>query len=238
MGSDNTFNIYCDESCHLLHDHNNIMALGALTAPKNKIKQISKEIRQIKIQYKCRGELKWTKVSHKNTLYYIKLVEYFFNNADLSFRSLIVNNKHALQHNTYNSGSHDLFYYKMYFYLLRNIIEKTIESDFEIYLDIKDTHSSEKVYKLNEVLANNFHDFEKEKITKIQQIRSHESELLQLSDFLLGAITYTNRDLYSSDAKISVSQKIKQQLGINLKESTPPWETKFNLFHFSPRDSY
>ncbi|EEW5233460.1 DUF3800 domain-containing protein, partial [Escherichia coli] len=28
-----TFNVFCDESCHLLNDHNKVMVLGALWCP-------------------------------------------------------------------------------------------------------------------------------------------------------------------------------------------------------------
>ncbi len=238
MSGAETYNIYCDESCHILHDHNDIMALGAVTVPKEKVRLISKDIRTIKHEYNCNGELKWTKVSKKNTLFYIALIDYFFSNENLSFRSLVVRKKNSLDHVQFNAGSHDSFYYKMYFYLIRNIVENNIENTFEIYIDIKDTRSGEKVYKLNEVLACNFRDFEKKQVTKIQQIRSQESELLQLADLLLGAITYENRELHGNPAKRAIVQKIKGQLGISLMESTPPWETKFNLFHFSPREFF
>lgn len=238
MSGGETYNIYCDESCHILHDHNDIMALGSVTVPKEKVRAISKDIRKIKHEYNCNGELKWTKVSRKNALFYIALVDYFFSNEDLSFRSLIVRKKNSLDHEQFNAGSHDSFYYKMYFYLIRNIVENRIDHKFEVYIDIKDTRSGEKVYKLNEVLANNFYDFEKKQVSKIQQIRSHESELLQLADLLLGAITYENRSLHGNPAKLAIVQKIKDQLGISLQDSTPPWETKFNLFHFSPRENF
>jgi hypothetical protein len=238
MSGEESYNIYCDESCHILHDHNDIMALGAVTVPKKKVRSISKNIRKIKQEYNCNGELKWTKVSQKNTLFYIALVDYFFSNAELSFRALVVGKKHSLDHEQFNDGSHDSFYYKMYFYLIRNIVENRIDHTFEIYIDIKDTRSGEKVYKLNDVLAYNFRDFEKKQVYKIQQIRSHESELLQLADLLLGAITYENRGLHGNPAKQAIVQRMKDQLGISLRESTPPWESKFNLFRFAPRESF
>ena len=40
------------------------------------------------------------------------------------------------------------FYYKMYYYLLRNVIEKKNGHTFEIFLDVKYTRSSLKVKKL------------------------------------------------------------------------------------------
>ncbi len=48
---------------------------------------------------------------------------------------------------------HDTFYYKMYFDLLKVILKP--EFSYNIYTDIKDTKSQNKVEKLQDVLRNN-----------------------------------------------------------------------------------
>ena len=228
-------NIYCDESCHLLNDHIPIMTLGAIQYPQDKVRNLSLKIKSLKKEYNCNGELKWTKVSIKNISFYFELVNLFFSDEFLHFRSLIVHNKENLNHDLYNTGDHNNFYYKMYYELLRNIIENKSDDCFQIYVDIKDTQGFMKVHKLHEVLSNKFYDFNKEKVSRIQQIRSHESNLLQISDFLLGAITYVNRDCKTSVAKLHITEHLKSVSGYNLTQTTPPWEEKFNLFHFSPK---
>ncbi|MCK4391944.1 DUF3800 domain-containing protein, partial [Candidatus Bipolaricaulota bacterium] len=45
------FNIYCDESCHLEHDHQDIMVLGAIWCPLEKTRDIAHRIRDIKEQH-------------------------------------------------------------------------------------------------------------------------------------------------------------------------------------------
>ena len=35
------YNVYCDESCHLEHDHQNVMALGAVWCPLDKVREIN-----------------------------------------------------------------------------------------------------------------------------------------------------------------------------------------------------
>lgn len=59
------YNIYCDESCHLENDRQKAMLLGAVWCPIEEIKEISKRIREIKMQYgfKKDFEIKWTKIS-------------------------------------------------------------------------------------------------------------------------------------------------------------------------------
>jgi len=229
-----TFNVYCDESCHLEHDHQPIMLFGAVWCPTTEARRYSDSIRQIKTKYAARGEMKWNKVSRSKQAFYLELATFFFSNPNLKFRCLVVNDKSKLNHSYFNLGSHDSFYYKMYFYLLRNIL--SYENQYNVYLDMKDTRSQKKINTLREVLCNNVHDFEKDMIHRIQHIRSHEVELLQLTDFLLGAISYHCRGLQGNDAKVAVIQKIKELSEIELTHTTPPWEEKFNLFFFSPKE--
>ena len=125
-------NVYCDESCHLEHDRSAVMGFGAIAIEAGSARAIAKEIRALKEGAHCRGELKWTKVSPKNTGFYIDLVDFFFSKPELSFRALLVNGKDRLNHDRYNDSSHDLFYYKMYFYMLRNIIEYDPQKELHV----------------------------------------------------------------------------------------------------------
>lgn len=229
------FNVYCDESCHLERDRSRVMGFGAISVEAELARSLSQELRSLKTRSGCRGELKWTKVSLKNAPFYCDLVDFFFSKPELSFRALVVNGKDRLDHEQYNQGSHDLFYYKMYYYLLRNIVEYDPRKELRVYIDIKDTRSSQKVASLRDVLCNSFHDFDHRRISRIQQIRSHESELLQLTDFLLGAVVYDSRKLTGNLAKRAVIKRIQEHTRHGLGGTTAPWEQKFNLYHFWPR---
>ncbi|MCQ2977495.1 MAG: DUF3800 domain-containing protein [archaeon] len=229
------YNIYCDESCYLQNDHFNVMGFGCICVPKEKSREISLQLKEIKNEFHCTQELKWTKVSPKNLDFYHTLVDYFFDCKDLAFRALVVENKDSLDHETYNLGSHDSFYYKMYYQLLKNIVDKRNSGDtFNVYFDIKDRHSSFKIKKLQEVLTNYLHDFDATIITKMQIIRSNESELLQLNDFLLGSVMYKSRHFDTSAAKLSIVGHVENKSGSKLDYTNEPWKTKFNLFHFMP----
>ena len=87
------YNIYCDESCHLEHDRQPIMVIGAIWCPKDATRQISAEIREITIRHQTEGELKWTRVSHSREDYFLELVDYFFRTPALNFRCLLVDDK-------------------------------------------------------------------------------------------------------------------------------------------------
>ena len=43
-----SFNIYCDESCHLPNDGQPLMVLGAVWCPVDKSREISVRLREIK----------------------------------------------------------------------------------------------------------------------------------------------------------------------------------------------
>lgn len=229
-----TYNIYCDESCHLENDHQPVMLLGAIWCPKSEVVRLSRELQDMKTRHRAAGELKWTKVSNARIDFYLELVDWFLAESPLHFRSLVVLHKERLNHGVFNDGSHDDFYYKMYFSLLSKILSP--EDCYNIYLDIKDTRSRLKLRKLGEVLCNDKYDFTSQMIGDLQNIRSHESYLLQVCDFLMGAVSYRHRGLSSSTAKLAIVQHIEDCLGRSLLRSTPLSEEKFNLFLFSPRE--
>jgi hypothetical protein len=99
-----------------------------------------------------------------------------------------------------------------------------------IYIDIKDNKSKEKVQKLEEVLRNEKYDYAKEIIKKVQQVRSHEVELIQLADLLTGAVSYVNRGLTDSKAKNILIEHIRHRSKYTLTKSTLIREQKFNIF--------
>lgn len=67
-----TFNIYCDESCHLENDGQKAMVLGAVWCPEVKRLEIAQRLREIKIRHKLSAdfEIKWTKVGATKLQFY------------------------------------------------------------------------------------------------------------------------------------------------------------------------
>jgi len=225
----NEFNIYCDESCHLENDHEKVMVIGAITCPAKATRQIADELRDIKEQFGLSRyfEVKWTKVSPAKLDFYCALIDYFFKNPLLSFRAFVVPDKTIIDHSKFKH-THDEWYYKIYFDMLKVIIDP--ELVYNIYLDIKDTRGGEKISKLHDVICNNFYDFSRSIIQKIQQVHSHELEQLQLTDLLIGAIKTANLDAVQSEAKKEIVQRIKIASHYNLTHTTLLKERKTNIF--------
>lgn len=223
------YNIYCDESCHLENDKHKAMTIGAVWCPDDKRKLIFQALREIKVKHGLKPdfELKWNKVSMSKIDYYSDIVNYFFDNDYLHFRVLVIPNKEELRHDLYGQ-THDQFYYKMYFDMLKTILDP--QNSYNIYIDIKDTQSQQKVEKLHNVLCNSQYDFDKKIIKRVQQVESKHVELVALADFFIGAVSYLHRELTSSKAKLQLIETIRQRSGYTLKTNTLYRENKFNVF--------
>jgi hypothetical protein len=223
------FNIYCDESCHLPKDQISTMVLGAIWLPKEEVQRISRQIRLIKLAFDLPNqfEVKWVKVSPSQIKFYENVINYFFDEPALHFRAVIISEKNLLDHQKFNQ-THDDWYYKMYYTLLTRLISP--DHRYNIYLDYKDTQGALKTKKLKQVLSNSVFDFNSEIIQKIQLIRSDESEMVQLTDLLIGLLGYNTRNLKTSSAKLRLIELFKERSHYSLLKSTLLREEKTNLF--------
>ncbi|WP_150954680.1 DUF3800 domain-containing protein [Microbacterium testaceum] len=229
----NLVNIYCDESGHLPNDGQPVMVLGAVTCAVEKSRETSLRLREIRERHHLPTafELKWTNVSPAKFEYYRDLVDYFFDDDDLKFRAVVAT-KSQLNHEKYGQ-SHDDWYYKMMYQLLTRLLSPG--SGYRIYLDKKDTRGGTKARKLHDVLANSRYDFDHRIVQRVQIVQSHDVVQLQLADLLLGAVSYVNRGLDASPAKLALANRVRERSGYDLLRSTLLREEKFNLFHWQGR---
>ncbi len=230
-----TYNVYCDESCHLENDNQKVMVLGSIWCPLDQASTIILDIRQLKKDFGLSPffEIKWTKVSPAKISFYQAIIDYFFDNENLHFRVLVVPDKTILNHTEFQQ-THDEWYYKMYFDMLKVILSPY--DLYRIYLDIKDTRGGIKVHKLQDVLCNNMYDFSKEIIERVQIIRSLEVEIMQMADLMIGAVSAINRGQPQSIAKQALINLIRRRSGYSLTRTTLLREMKTNIFIWHPRE--
>lgn len=215
-----TFNIYCDESCHIENDHKKYMFLGAISCAFPQVKRHSLQIKEFKKKHNFFAEIKWSNVSMSKLNFYIDLIDYFFD-TDLRFR-LVAVEKSKIK--CADNVSFDDFYYKMYFNLLSQKINNIY--NYNVYLDIKDSLSACKVRHLKNVLNMKYSSFR-----NVQNIRSDESLLLQLTDLIMGAISYNANVVdKQNEAKVRIINRIKKHDGlIDLCEKN--YSEKLNLYY-------
>ena len=232
------YNVYCDESCHLEKDASPVMILGAMYCPEEDKKQIYDDIRAIKKKHGISTyfEIKWTKVSESKIDFYLELLDYFWKRDELLYRGLVASGKKSLDHDKYNGGDYDLWYYKMYYRMLDPVILPN--KRYHIMVDIKDTRGGKRVAKLREVLCNNIYDFKQEVGEQIGQINSIESEILQLADLINGALAFYHRGLMdnanSNPGKVRFVRELQKH--VDLDNNTRYGERKFNLFIWEPKE--
>jgi len=207
------------------------MVLGAIWCPLEKSAEIAARIREIKQRHQMPPafEIKWTKVSPGKLAFYMDLLDYFFDDDDLHLRALVVPDKSKLAHPVWKQ-THDDWYYKMYFDMLKVILDPNAR--YRIYIDIKDTRTSAKAERLHQVLCNNIYDFSHWIVERVQVVRSEEVAILQMVDLLIGAVSYANRGLSSSTAKQALVQRMRRRSGHDLTGTTLYREDKVNLLRW------
>lgn len=215
-----TFNFYCDESCHLENDGFPFMLISYVSSAYNQLQLHNDKITELKRKHFYFGEIKWSKVSHSKSHFYSDLIDYFFA-TDLNFRAVVIE-KNKINNSSFEQ-SYETFYYKMYYQLLHHKIN--MQYSYNVYIDIKDSLSASRVNKLKNILNMQYGVFR-----NVQNVLSKECLLLQLSDLLMGAISYHLRGNNKVIAKNKLIDKIKTHANISLGQSTPLNNTKFNLF--------
>lgn len=228
--------IFCDESCHLEHDNSNYMVLGAISCPENKKEEIYNEIKKIKTKHNLSEnfEIKWTKVSEGKIEFYEEIIDYFFRKKELHFRTVVASKENLRFYTEIPGDDYPTWYYKIYFLLLNSMIYG--DETYRIFIDIKDSLGGKRVKELKEVLCNNIYDFKGKVIKDIAQIHSHSSQVLQITDLLIGAMSYNARELNTNKGKIMLINKIKEKLvplKIDIEKTTRKREEKFNIFYWT-----
>lgn len=219
-----TFNLYCDESTHLIHDGHPYMLLSYVSIAYPQTRLAKEEIKAIKRKFNYTEELKWTNVHSATYKVYAELVDWFFMN-DLEFRAVVVD-KSQIDEKRADYSFND-FYFRMYFQLLHTKVD--FQNRYNVFLDIKDTCSGEKLEKMKKIMSYN------SSIGTLQFIPSRESVFIQLADVLMGAINYNLR-IQKGDvkgnviAKLKLIEKIKRHSNISLNTTAPLSRNKFNLF--------
>ena len=203
------------------------MVYGYVSIASNQIKLTKQQIKDIKLKHNYTNEFKWTNLTDANYPAYVELLKYFFQ-SDMQFRAVVVN-KSEIDNNR-PDYTFDSFYYRMYYQLLHH--KMSLEYNYNVYIDVKDTCSQTRLHKLKDILQWNA------AINNFQFIKSHESVFVQLADIIMGAINYHLRvECRALDGKSIAKQKIisliQEHTQLSLNRSTVKYANKFNLFFIS-----
>jgi len=196
---------------------------------------IKAEIKQLREKHQYNAEIKWGKVTDKNYKFFEDLFDLFWA-IPLNFRALIIK-KDSINNEKFGQ-THDQFYYKMFYFVLRWIIEQKTEDNndsYKIFMDFKDRAGFMKSQELLKFLRDKFDDHSFEKIKFIVPVDSRQFDLIQITDVFIGAVGYFYHGHQlqpkASHAKVAlIEQLIKRFPSGDLFFKSDHGETKFNLF--------
>ncbi|MBW7875628.1 MAG: DUF3800 domain-containing protein [Candidatus Cloacimonetes bacterium] len=218
------YEVYCDESqpdlLFTTKPRFQYLLIGSLWLPESFRSTIKTRVKELRAQFNAWGEIKWTKVSNSKLNFYLALVELFFSFHDnLRFRCIAID--HQAVDRSHFCGDCELGFYKFYYQLLYHWISD--EDQYRIFVDSKTGRDPQRISVLRRCLSST-------RVESIQSLPSNELVLLQLCDFLIGAVNAKlNNTLAGNEAKKQVIEKIEALLRCPIK-STPKGEKKFNLF--------
>lgn len=198
-----TFNIYCDESCHLMHDNMPYMVIGFIRIPFNQLKEISRKLKTLKETYNLHGEIKWVNVSKSKSQFYIDLLDYIFS-TDIHFKAIIV--KKGLEAREFQDlNKYDTYFMTRYVRLIYDRMD--LDYKYNIYFDIVDNIKSRRINKTRNSLKKR-----NGPVRTFQIMHSSESIYMQISDLIVGAISFKLRELHkrenASPTKVLILSKI------------------------------
>jgi hypothetical protein len=221
--------VYCDEAYPDLFSSNHPQAryliIGSIWLKRDDRNRFKNEIHELRDKYKIGGEFKWTKVSPSKSDFYAALLAWFHKQGeDLRFRCIAIDHRQVdLIH--FHQSDQELGFYKFYYQMLHHWIHPF--NTYFIYCDFKRNRLRDRLHTLKKCLANSNLAAT---VNVVQSVRSKESVLVQLADFLVGlASARLNDRLVPESAKTGAVTHIEGLLGRRIA-STDLCEKKFNVF--------
>ncbi len=197
------FNAYCNESFHLTRGSVFAMCLGVLICQTIQVENISKMVRALKEKHRLKTdfEIKWTKVSPAKIDFYLALVDLVLDDDGLDFHGIIEVEDSPIDR------SRDLFHGELYGRLFDTVLRSPLS--YRIYLNVMDTRGNRMMRRLHDMAGAT----DRYCVERIQQVRSRESEILQVADLFAGALTYANRGLSGGAGKEAILERLRLRLG-------------------------
>lgn len=222
------FVVYCDESRHEGPQTHRYMAIGGLWVRQSSKPELTKALQQLRTAVGLRGEAKWEKVSTSHLPGYQRLVDFFFDNPEVRYRVIVVDQS-RVDVDRFHEGDAELGFYKFYY----GMLEKWIEAgnEYLVLLDFKQNRGADRYSDLKRILRRHATKVDAI-ISDLTIIDSRQAPLGQLCDVLTGAVAASCcSDVRVGSPKQALATYIARRAGMSLSGSTPtPGLCKFNIF--------
>ena len=183
--------VYGDESCTSGHRY---LVLGALAIERPLVAGVVDRLKAVRDRHNTHGEVKWSKISRAKLDFYKEYVDVFFDTSaqdDLDFRALYVDT-HTFNHHRFNSGDAEIGFNKLIYQLLLHKFGRTYGANYglDVRLDSRTTKADPDELRpmLNSDLCR--WGITNRPFRRIRFAHSHECELIQLNDLLVGTVGF------------------------------------------------
>jgi len=223
--------VYCDESrqeyfARAGEPLDGFTLIGSLWIEAERRRTYNEQINRLREKHSYRHEFKWNKVAPANLHFYLDLIKLFFA-EEMRFRCIVlpVRDLNAV---VFHGADCELMFYKFYYQVLHHWILD--DNEYRVFVDSKTNRVHNRLRVLKQCLqqANRLAI-----IQDVQALPSHQVNLIQLVDVLIGAIGYKFHRERNSTSKVEVLSEIERRLG-HAVAATSRGEQKFNIFHFQP----
>lgn len=219
------------------------MVFGGIIIPAANVEKFQQAMDLWRDSHNMHAEVKWTKVSNQKLAEYRALIDLFFSvagNGVLAFKSVVFDSG-EIDYKSYHQGDKELGFYKFFYQFLLHCFGLYAETDEHRLLVFFDQRTTK--YKLSELHAILNRGIRKkygrkaDVVRHIEAVRSHEHDLIQLADVLMGAVGYHYNDCHirpgARRAKIELADYIARKANLtSLKQKTPWGMRHFSIWPF------
>jgi hypothetical protein len=231
------FRVYCDESN--TDGGKRHPVYGAILVSLDDIRTVQRELKDWRDREGMHGELKWHKVNGRSSLAkYKSLVDLLVllarRRRTIQFKAIILD-KHAAEYRIYSKGDDELAFYKFYYHWLLKYFAKFPvwhQCELRVIIDERNLPAEAKdPYTLLKIILNNGirKEFQvsREVVTEVRPLGSHESDLLQAADVLMGAVGFHNQGFHlrpgANKYKVELASYIARKIRVrDLTQLTSP----------------
>lgn len=221
------FEVYCDESRPELFSSKikapPYLSIGSIWIPAGERETIKNEIKELKQQHHILGEFKWNRVTKKSLPLDKAILDYFFSNQNIRFRTILVDSRHVDLVQFHESDA-ELGFYKFYYQLIHHWVLDF--NEYFVFVDKKTNRLPDRLTVLQRVLN---HSNLSSKVVSIQALPAREVVLIQLVDLLTGMVNAKLNQTITSESKISLIKHVEETLGREIAQTSKS-EEKFNVF--------
>lgn len=219
------------------------MVFGGIIVSDAMLTRFHQKMQEWRGRERMTAELKWNKVSAQKYSEYVSLVDLFFHQATqrlLLFKSVVFDT-YEIDYKTYHEGDHEIGFYKFFYQFILHKFGRHAAKGHRrliIHFDERKTHYSLEKFRviLNRGMRKKY-NLNEDVVRAVQVVRSHDSDVIQIADVLMGAVGFQWNGLHllpeSRRAKIDLAAHIAQKAGLSSLAKQTPWGAdQFEIWQF------